>query len=185
MEIDTGASRSTISEAMYRLHFSQYPLQDCGVFLKCYNGFRVPTVGSVIVPVTYNGKERKLPLVVVYGSRPCLLGCDWLHVLKLDWQAIRERRLLNQVTEETELDTAIEILLASRNYPSEFQDMIRANKTLFSEENLGIRDFKASLKVKENSRPVFKKARPVPYSLVSDVEKAYIRLSHRRVCCSP
>ena len=107
MELDTGSSKSTISESMYRLHFPQYELTDCGFFLNCYNGFRVPTVGTIHVPVTYRGETTTLPLVVVRGSRPCLLGRDWLFKLKLDWKHIFERHALHQLSEETELDTSI------------------------------------------------------------------------------
>ena len=164
---------------MYRLHFPQYELTDCGFFLNCYNGFRVPTVGTIHVPVTYRGETTTLPLVVVRGSRPCLLGRDWLFKLKLDWKHIFERHALHQLSEETELDTSIELLLSSQNYPAEFKDLIRANKELFSEENLGIKGFKASLKIKDGARPIFKKARPVPYALVQEVEKAYDSLIHQ------
>ena len=80
---------------------------------------------------------------------------------------------MHQLSEETELDTAIELLLSSRNYPSEFKELIRSNKELFSEENFGIKGFQASLKVKDGAKPIFKKARPVPYALVLEVEKAY------------
>ena len=78
MEIDTGASRSIISEEVYKKHFKKFPLDCCKVRLKCYNGGEVLVMGSIMVPVQYGKVKLDLELIVVKGEQPCLLGRDWL-----------------------------------------------------------------------------------------------------------
>ena len=68
MELDTGASRSTVSENIYKKLLSSYPLYDCKIQLHSYAGMRVPVLGCVTVPVSYeNNPEQWLKLVVVKG----------------------------------------------------------------------------------------------------------------------
>ncbi|XP_043242818.1 uncharacterized protein LOC122392189 isoform X10 [Amphibalanus amphitrite] len=53
--------------------------------LRTYTGAKIPVVGEFIADVKYNNQARWLPLVVVGGDGPNLLGRDWLGNLKLDW----------------------------------------------------------------------------------------------------
>ena len=57
MELDTGASLSTIGEKVYRDKLSRYKLRKSEVKLRSYTGDRVPVLGSIKVPVRYNGGE--------------------------------------------------------------------------------------------------------------------------------
>ena len=41
-----------------------------------------------MVQVTYGAQSTLLPLVVVTGDRPSLMGRNWLHEIKLDWKNI-------------------------------------------------------------------------------------------------
>lgn len=45
-------------------------------------------VGEISVNVKYLSQECKLPLVVVQGYRPSLLGRDWSQLLSLDRKMI-------------------------------------------------------------------------------------------------
>ena len=40
------------------------------------------------VKVEHNGQTVMLPLLVIPGAGPTLLGHDWLSALRLDWQKI-------------------------------------------------------------------------------------------------
>ena len=44
--------------------------------------------GQLDVTVRYNSQEYTLPLCVVAGPGPTLLGRDWLRSIHLDWKAI-------------------------------------------------------------------------------------------------
>ena len=46
--------------------------------------------GRLTVRVVYGQKEATLPLLVVDGSGPSLLGHDWLATIKLDWHSLNK-----------------------------------------------------------------------------------------------
>ena len=47
MEIDTGASRSTISESVYNEQLSDFKLQNANVIFKSYTNEVVPVLGAI------------------------------------------------------------------------------------------------------------------------------------------
>ena len=171
MELDTGASRSTISEKVYYKFFSDRPLQNTNVVLRSYCNEIIPMLGVLTVPVAYKDQSFELKLIVVKGDRPALLGRDWLRYVKLDWKGIFSGS-------ETTLPSVNnkESRKASSVYPSGFEKILENFESVFKPNNLGIKDLRASSKLKPNSMPVFQKARPVPYSMVDLVEKEYERL---------
>ncbi len=84
MEVDTGASLSIISEATYADLQSQgktSPLVDTDIVLRTYTGEEVRPERSIEVTVSYEGREFKLPLLVVKGL--ALLGRNWLGEIRL------------------------------------------------------------------------------------------------------
>ena len=158
MGIDTGASRSTISESVYNEQLSDFKLQNTNVILKSYTNEVVPVLGAIKIPVKCKHKEVELSAIVVAGNKPCLLGRDWLKNLRLDWERVFA---MHRVQSET---------------PTCVAKIVDKYKAVFKPDNQGIRDLRASIKVKENAKPVFQKSRPVPYALVEKVEQEYDRL---------
>ena len=83
MEVDTGASRS-MSERKFT---SIYPprkapaLQPASTDLRTYTKEVVPVVGSANVTVGYGNSTHVLPLLIVRGEGPTLLGRDWLRII--------------------------------------------------------------------------------------------------------
>ena len=55
--------------------------------LHSYSGESIPVVGTVNVVVKYVN-QTAIPLPVVKGAGPSLLGRNWLAVIKLDWHDI-------------------------------------------------------------------------------------------------
>ena len=86
MEVDTGASRSTVSKRVYDSVLSSYTLQHAGIILRSYSGEKIPVLGKISVPVKYDNQEKVLDLIVVEGNLPALFGRDWLSRIKLDWK---------------------------------------------------------------------------------------------------
>ena len=147
MVIDTGASVSLINETLYkRLNRTARPSKR----LRTYTGEEIPVLGGCDVSVTYNNKNVDLPVMVVRGSAPCLLGRDWLEELKLDWVDIFSTRSVEQ------------------NRPKEpvFLDEF---EELFSETRGTIKDVKAKIIVDQEVKPRYFKPRPVPYALKEKV----------------
>jgi hypothetical protein len=98
-----------------------------------------------------------LALLVLEGNQPCLLGRDWLSKIKLKWES--------------------NFSVTSRSVGTlqkEYQD-------LFEENQNPIRNLKAHIRIKEQCKPIFCKARPVPYALKERVEEELKKLENRGV----
>ena len=50
------------------------PLKKCKVVLRTYSGHQLPILGKALVTVEVNGQKKNLPLVVMKGNGPSLLG---------------------------------------------------------------------------------------------------------------
>ena len=58
------------------------------VLLWTYTRHTLEVKGCIKVNVKYQNQEKQLPLVVVAGEGPSLLGCDCLAHIKLDWSSL-------------------------------------------------------------------------------------------------
>ena len=152
MEVDTGASLSLMPESTFSTLWPGRSLQPSSTRLQTYLKETIPVVGCTCVNVDYNGQMCELPLVVVGGSGPSLLGRDWLSQIQLDW------RQINQVH-----NASLVSVLA--RYPGVFK------------EGLGtLKGFKAKIYVDPDTPPRFSPARSVPFALRDKVNEELQRL---------
>ncbi len=115
-------------------------------------------LGHIDVPVQYEKQNVTLPLVIVKGERPALLGRNWLEKIQLDWPNI-----FTVEKAEVASDPAVKAEL-------------RQHTEVVSDTPSAINDFKATIRVRPDATPIFQKARPVPYPLREAVEKELDRL---------
>ena len=59
---------------------------------------------------------------------------------------------------------------------SRLRKVLNTYGRVFEQDNSGIKELRAIIRVKPDAKPVYQKARPVPYSLLSEVEQEYDRL---------
>ena len=160
MEVDTGAAMSIMSGVVFTSHFPQKHLSPSAVTLKTYTGEPMKVLGEVEVSVQYEQQPpQQLPLVIVEGGGPSLLGRNWLHHLKLNWSHIRAVSMPN--------DSLPAIL---ENFKDVFADGLGT-----------IQSVKAKLSVDESARPKFFKSRPVPLATKAAVEHELDRLESEGV----
>ncbi|XP_060761945.1 uncharacterized protein K02A2.6-like [Neoarius graeffei] len=157
MQLDSGAAVTLVSEKVYQQALAHLPLQKCNLRLTTFTGDIIPLKGQVNVAVRYDTQRQTLPLVVVKGDRPALLGRNWLKKIRLNWTSIFA------VEHKNDLEPEVAALL--QRYES-----------VFHEGPGTIRGFKAHIKIKPEARSIFKKARPLPYALKETVEKELDRL---------
>ncbi|KAK0144151.1 hypothetical protein N1851_017503 [Merluccius polli] len=158
MQLDTGAAVTLVSEVVFKKHLSHLPVKESKVQLSTFSGEKIPLMGQVTVSAKYGNQRGDLPLVIVKGDRPALLGRNWLTNFRLDWASI------------------FSVTPAGGCNNADVEAVLQKHKAVFSEELGTIREFKASITVKPNTKPVFRKARPVPYALKDAVEKELNRL---------
>ena len=147
MEVDTGASRTIMSKTIFQSKFGSCNLSASDVILKTYSGEVVKVIGSIKVEVLHNGKRSKLPLLIVDGTGPSLLGRDWLKNIKLDWQQLFDM---------------------SMSEPSLLAKVPKDHQQVFKPEVGKLKGYEA--------KPRFCRARPVPFSMRSLVSKELGRL---------
>ena len=89
MELDTGAAVTVMGVSHFnRIKNKTDQLQNSKVRLRTYTGEIVKPLGEGYVEVNYQNQVCNLPVTVVDGNAPTLMGRDWLTSLKLDWPSI-------------------------------------------------------------------------------------------------
>ena len=159
MEVDTGASLSVISEKMYNNLSSEGrvpPLEKSEIVLRTYTGEEVKPKGSCTVNVSYQGADYTLPLLVVGGEGPVLLGGNWLEQIKLYWPGIKQ--------------------LTSTCHDKQLEGILQKHAQLFQESLGTLKGTAAKIHVDPTATPIFHKARPVPYALREKIEHDLERL---------
>lgn len=153
MEVDTGACMSLVSEQTFNQLFPQKALKPTNTRLSTYSGQPITALGEIEVVVTYQAQQVKLPLMVVTGTGPSLLGRNWLSTIRLNWKAI------GSISSYTSLTRLLE------KYSTVFKSGL--GKLIGHE---------AKLQVDPGAQPRFCKARTIPYAMKRKVEAELERL---------
>ena len=162
MEIDTGSAVSIMSELKFK-EISSDPLQESQVNLCTYSGEKISVQGEAMCNVKYEGKQYELPIVVISGNGPTLLGRSWLQHISLNWS-----NLLQPVLK---VDDQLTQLLES------FSDV-------FKDELGTIQGEKVTIYIDPTIPPKFCKARSLPYAMREKVEKELQTLEDQGIITS-
>ena len=127
--------------------------------LHAYTGTQLKVREEIMVNVKYNEQECTLPMMVVKADThtPLLFGRSWLQAIQLDWQTIFSQ---GQYTVQADI----------------VDDLKTKYADIFRQELGTAKGIKATLHIKENIKPVFCKARQVPFALRPAVEKELARM---------
>ena len=147
MEVDTGAAVSLVSEETYWSLFPMVQLQSSMTKLRTYSGEPLTVLGQQEVKVQHGEQTAKLPLLVVQGKGPSLLGRNWLQVFRLDWKEIHQLR------------------------GGGLQELLERHGEVFQAELGTLRGYEAKIHVDPGAKPQFCKSRTVPYALREKVEQ--------------
>ena len=152
MELDTGASVSLISAKTFATLQSSRQLQKLNTVLRTYSGEQIRVVGNIDVSVKYNTQVVTLPLLVIEGEGPSLLGRNWLKHIKLDWKSIHIMK------------------------GDDLQLMLERHRGAFRDGLGKLQDYQAKIIIEPEATPKFCKARTVPYSMKVKIEEELDRL---------
>ena len=157
-QLDTGAALTVMNKKDFSAIASEnVQLSPCTKNLRTYTGDKVPVIGESIVDVQYNHQSAKLPIIVVEGHGPPLLGRNWLENIKLDWHTIF---VLSEVPSQ------------SSDY---LRGMLSRHESAFGTNGL-LKDKSVNITVKENSNAKYCKARAPPYAMRAKIETELERL---------
>ena len=155
MEIDTGSAVSIMSDSLFSSVFQNAHLQKTETKLCTYLGEQLPVKGKVTCEVSYKGQTYTLPIVVLTGEVPTLLGRDWMQQIRLDWPTVFQ---INAVKDDP------------------VQQLLQPFESIFKEELGTYKGDKAKIHIDPTVPPKFCKARPLPYAMRELVEKELQRL---------
>ena len=147
MQVDTGASLSLISEATYH-KLGDISLRKFKHRLATYTGEIIKVIGCIEVDMRYEHQRACLPLVVVDGCEPFLLGRNWLQYLCLNWPNICS-------VQHSSVDDVL----------SEYAEVFSPGLSNYTGPAV-------KLLIDSNANPRFYKARPVPYAIKGKVQDA-------------
>ena len=116
------------------------------------------TLGSIRVTATCNNQTKTLPILVIKGKGPNLMGRDWLSNFRLDWQNIFQLRSLDKI-----------------------DNLLTKFENIFKDELGTVKDIKAHIQLNPNSQPKFHRARTVPMALRQKVEEELNRLEQAKI----
>ena len=150
MEVDTGAAVSCISSDVFnRLELSGCVVSECNLTLCVANGQTLKSVKKATVSVKFKTVKRVLPLYIVDGKFPTLLGLEWIQSLfGKDWF----ERL-------TDMKCSVNMVQTHEKLINE----IKASSIF--EPGMGlITGYKANIDLKPGAKPVFSKFRQPPFA---------------------
>lgn len=141
-------------------YLKDVPMQKSNLELKSYCGSKIKIHGVMNVKVRRMGQTCMLRLFVVEGNRHPLLGREWMQSLKLNWNDVmrNDTTTVNKLSLNSQLSEVVRGLIDK--FPSVFDDSVGKMENV-----------QASLTLKPNCKPVFIKARTLPFSIKDIVEK--------------
>lgn len=152
MEIDSGASRTIISQEIFnKLWLTPPKLIPTNVKLVTWTRAPLNVLGMAHVRVALGDKESQCELLVVKGSGPSLLGRNWFHSLGLQVSGIGW--------------TGDKLQTLKSEFPNLFKDELG--------EYTGP---EVTLHVRPGAVPRFLRARPVPFPMKQQVEDELRRM---------
>ena len=87
-QLDTGAGVSIMNYSDFKCKLPDCNHSRSNVALKSYSGDRINVKGETDVQIKLDDQVHTLPLVVVDGTGPPLLGRTWLNTIRLPWEKI-------------------------------------------------------------------------------------------------
>ena len=153
-QLDTGAAMSVITHHDYQ-RFVGSPISKSSRSLQTYTGEHIPIVGEANVDVAYAGNVHHLPLIVVDGEGPPLLGRNWLSVIRLNWPEL--------------------FTIQSPASCGKLHNLLHKYNCVFG-DNGCLKDHDVTIFMKNGAIPKFCKARQPPFALREGIEEELSRL---------
>ena len=141
-EVDTGCGVTILSKQQYTQLWKKTvtaELKPCSLKLKTYTGEKLGVLGMAQVKVQHENKEKTLPVVVVGGEGPNLLGRSWLQELAMMDQ------LVNKVESQPKL---------------QLERILERQAEVFKEGLGQLKGVTAKINIDREAQPRFCKPRP-------------------------
>jgi len=161
-EFDTGARRTVISQTdveTFKLPSSTIRL--IKLWLKPYSEDCLPikVTGIVTTDVIYDGTKKQLTYYVVPGKQPPLFGRTWMRAFGLKLTR-KEEDVVHKLSEG----------------PSNVREILQRYPEVLDSEVGEIKNYECDIKLRPDAKPIFCKARAVPFTVRKKLDIEYDRL---------
>lgn len=163
-EVDSGSPVSVLPHSMFKKMGISSQLRKTDVQFRTYTKQLFQPLGITTVPVTYNNIKADLDLYVVEPDWTPIIGRKWIRQLHINLLSLPPGP-------ETMLNT-----VANIDTTGLVKDLLHKYADVFEEKIGKIPDVICTLPLREGAKPVFLKARPVPYALLDAVNNEIDKL---------
>lgn len=155
-EVDTGSPVTIINLDFKNKFFPNQEMISSKLDLITYCKTSIDVRGFIEVTGEYDGRICTLPLYVVNSDRHPLIGREWIRKYHINIMKFIKNEIHN-----------IEI---PKNTDGRLKILFNDYKEVFATTIGHITDIQAKIHLKDGTKPVFCKARPVPFSLKPKIE---------------
>ena len=172
-EIDSGASDTFCCEATWQT-LGKPTLQPVTVQYQVAEGSPLPVVGQFQSTATIDGKSPDVTFPVIVTKVPNLNLLGRLAMMKLKLTNLTDHFRENlSCAESTATIEHVTTTGPENSLDAACIQLCGEFPTLF-ESTLGcLKDFSLDIRFKPEAKPIFKKPRPVPFSILQDLNEAY------------
>ena len=155
-ELDTGSPYTMISEETMKKVGGQ--LSETKIKIKSYTGHPVHISGETYLDVKYRNQVKKAKMLVT-KLQPDLIGRDLISELDII--------TVNHIQDEVK--------------SLELKTLLESHKQVFDSKLGKLKDVQAKIYVGENVKPIYYKARPLPYAMRTKVDTELKRLEENGI----
>lgn len=160
-ELDTGTLNTIVAMEDWR-KLNSPKIHASNLALKCYGGTPLTVRGECTLQVTHDDRVRDLPVVIVNGSGPSLLGLHWIRALQLD---------LNQLVHRAPVPThAVHHVFR----PDRLSSLLQQFPNVLNDQLGHCTQVQAHIELNPTASPRFFKPRALPFAY-SDGVKAELQ----------
>lgn len=160
-EIDSGAAVTIVSKQFAKSCCSGLRMERSDLQLITYCKTSIPVIGFVRVRVQYNNITKTLNMYITNIDREPLMGREWI------------RQFNVQLAETLDIESV--------NISQEIKNMLQDYTKSLDSSYTKIKKIQARLAIRDDTRPIFCRARKVPFKLMPLVEKEIEKLVDRGI----
>ncbi|XP_055910432.1 uncharacterized protein K02A2.6-like [Eupeodes corollae] len=159
-EVDSGSGYTLIPINKFEQLKLNIKLQPCSLKFRTYDAGIVSPLGVIDVPVKFNNIESVEQLFIVPEGFSSLIGRTWIRRLHISLQEID--KVINQ---------SIKNIIQDVFQVKSVDQFVKLFPKIFEQSVGKIPGVKCSLQLRSNARPVFIKARTIPFAIRDKVER--------------
>lgn len=159
-EVDSGAAVTLMAKEEARRYFKGTKIHKTEVQLITFCKRQVSVLGYITVNVTHENRNFELNIYLTDVARKPLMGREWIRPLL----SVDNTNLFSSLSEIKEVDTV-------QKFDENIQELLKKYDKITKNDLSKIENLQANLVLKKDAKPVFARARTVPFKLLPLLNK--------------